>query len=832
MSTKVIQRLLSISTLFFLGLIQLVAQDTLSTKKEARSSFLSSEVHYFATDSSIILLEEKKVLLYHEAQVHYEDIKLSAEHIILDWNKNTVFATGIADSLGNIIGSPIFKEGDKTYYCETILYNFDSKRGKIKGMKTQDGDGYIHGDDLKKQADNSMFISKSKYTTCSDDEPHFYIGANKLKIVPGNKIITGPANLVIADIPSPLFIPFGLFPIQNEQSSGLLMPSYGYSANRGYNLKNGGWYFSINDYMDLALRGDIYTLGSWKLKAQSSYKKRYAYDGHFSLSYAKNLTGEPGSVDYKDQRDFNIKWKHSQSAKAHPNRRFTANVNAGSSEYNKYNQAKSSEYLKNTMVSTISYSHSWPGKPYHLNVNLKHDQNTQTHAVNLELPKVSFGVNRFNPFERKISSGKKKWYEKISMSYTADAKNQIKTTDSLLFKEESLKDFKYGVKHSIPISSSFKILKYLNVNPNIQYYERWYFNRIEKQWIPELNEAVSDTVYGMRAQRDFTTSMSFDTKLYGMYQFKSNKIKALRHVMSPSLRFSYRPDFKEEKWGYYDWSIADSTGNSNDIYSYYSEGVYGTAPQGKSGNIGFSLNNNIELKVNSLKDSVETERKIAIFKRLNISTSYNLQVDSFNLSDIKIGGNSELLPKMNIKFNAYYKPYQIDDDGALIHRYVWKDKLSLGRLTYFDLSLDWKLNSSESNKSKERPEGTTDEQWAMVNDFQDDYVDFNIPWNIGFNYKYTMRKPGLEKTLSQTLNFNGDINLTEKWKIGFRSGYDFDNKELAYTSIDIYRDLHCWEMRFNWVPYGFHQSFNFSLNVKSSILQDLKLNKKKNYYDF
>lgn len=832
MSTKAIQRLIPTIILSFLGVIQLIAQDSLQTDSKSNSGFLSSEVHYFATDSSIILLNEKKVLLYHQAQVNYEDIELKAEHIILDWNENTVFATGIPDSLGNIIGSPIFKEGDKTYYCQTILYNFDSKKGKIKGMKTQDGEGYIHGDDLKKQADNSMFISKSKYTTCAADEPHFYIGANKLKIIPGNKIITGPANLVISDIPSPLFIPFGLFPIQDKQSSGLLMPSYGYSANRGYNLRNGGWYFTINDYMDLSIRGDIYTLGSWKIKTHSSYKKRYAYDGNFNLSYAKNLTGEPGSSDFKDQRDFNIKWKHSQSSKAHPNRRFTANVNAGSSEYNKYNQTNNNEYLKNTMVSTISYSHSWPGKPYHLDVNLKHDQNTQTHAINLELPRVSFGVNRFNPFERKVSSGKKKWYEKISMSYSADAKNQIRTTDSLLFKEESLKDFKYGVKHSIPISSSFKILKYLNVNPSISYNERWYFNRLEKHWLPETSEVVTDTVYGMRAVRDFNTSMSFDTKVYGMYQFNSKKIKALRHVMSPSISFSYRPDFKEEKWGYYDWAIADSTGNANDVYSYYSQGVYGTAPQGKSGNIGFSLNNNLELKVNSLKDSVETEQKIAIFKRLSISSNYNLQVDSFNLTDIKIGGSSELLPKMDIKFNAYYSPYQISDEGRLIDRYVWKDQFSLGRLTYFNIALNWKLNSPEAKKDKERPEGATDEQWAMVNDFGEDYVDFNIPWNIGFNYKYTMRKPSLEKTISQTLNFNGDVNLTDKWKIGFRSGYDFDNKELAYTSIDLYRDLHCWEMRFNWVPYGFNQSFNFSLNVKSSILQDLKLNKRKNYYDF
>ncbi len=812
--------------------MSLYCQDSLEVDSSSNNSFINSEVHYFATDSTIVLLNQKKVLLYHEAEVNYENIELRAEHIILDWNENTVYATGIKDSLGQILGSPIFKEGDKTYYCETILYNFNSKKGKIKGMKTQDGDGYIHGNELKKQADNSMFIQKSKYTTCSADEPHFYIGANKLKIIPGNKIITGPANLVVKNIPSPLFIPFGLFPIQDKQSSGLLIPSYGYSENRGYNLRNGGWYFAINDYIDVAIRGDIYTLGSWKLKAQSTYKKRYAYDGNFSLSFAKNITGETGSVDYQEQQDFYIKWNHSQSAKAHPNRRFTANVNAGSSQYNKYNQTNSNEYLKNTMVSTINYSQSWPGKPYHLDVNLKHDQNTSTNSINLELPRVSFGVNRFYPFVRKISSGKKKWYETISMSYSGDAKNQIRTIDSLLFTKESLNDFKYGVRHSIPISSSFKILKYFNVNPSIKYTERWYFNRIEKQWDSEISQAVSDTVVGMRAVRDFSTSMNFDTKLYGMYQFNHKKIKALRHVLSPSLSFSYRPDFTNEKWGYYDWSIADSTGNSNDIYSYYSDGIYGTAPLGKSGSVGININNNLELKILSSKDSIPKEKKIIIFKRLNIGTNYNLQADSFNLSDININGSSELLPKLNIKFNARYSPYQINQEGARINNYVWNEKFALGRLTYFNISLNWKLNSSEANNSKEKPQGTSDEQWAMVNDFQEDYVDFNIPWNIGFDYKYTLNKPSLEQVVKQTLNFNGDVNLTEKWKIGFRSGYDFDNKEIAYTSIDLYRDLHCWEMRFNWIPYGFHQSFNFSLNVKSSILQDLKLNKRKSYYDF
>ena len=363
-------------------------QDSTST-----SSFLSSEVHYFATDSSQIDIQNKKVFLYHQAQVNYEDIELQAEHIILNWNDNTVYAIGLPDSTGKIIGEPIFKEGGKTYYCESILYNFNSKKGKIKGLKTQDGEGYIHGDELKKNSDNSMFVQESKYTTCSHDEPHFYINAKKIKIIPNKKIVSGPANLVIADIPTPLFIPFGFFPIQDKQSSGFIMPNYGYSVNRGYNLRNGGWYFSINEYIDLALRGDIFSLGSWQLKTQSTYKKRYAYHGNFSLSYSKNLLGERGLPNFEDRRDFFINWTHTQDSKAHPNRRFSAKVNAGSSSFNQLNSTVDNNYLKNTLTSNISYSYSWPGKPFNLSTNIRHSQNTLNNALSLSLPDMAFNIN-------------------------------------------------------------------------------------------------------------------------------------------------------------------------------------------------------------------------------------------------------------------------------------------------------------------------------------------------------------------------------------------------------------------------------------------------------
>lgn len=810
-----------------LSFSQQLNQDSTATE----SNFLSAKVHYIATDSSIINLQNQTVLLYHEAQVNYENIELQAEHIVLNWKNNTVYAQGLPDSTGKIIGLPIFKEGDKTYYCENILYNFKTKKGKIKGMKTQDGEGYIHGDHLKKNPDNSMFVESSKYTTCSSDEPHFYIGAKKLKIIPEKKIVSGPANLVIADIPTPLFVPFGFFPIQNKQSSGFIMPTYGYSPNRGYNFRNGGWYFAINEHVDLALRGDIYTLGSWMLKSQSNYKKRYAYNGNFSISYAKNISGEKGFSNYEDQRDFFINWTHRQDKKAHPNRSFSANVKAGSSTFNQFNSIQNNDYLKNTLNSTVSYNYSWLGKPYNLSANLRHSQNTLKKTVSLSLPDLAFTVNRINPFERKQVVGKQKWYEKIGMNYTLNAKNQIETTDSLLLRPETLNDMKYGIQHKIPISSSFKVFKYLNLSPSVNYTERWYYNRVEKSWNEDSLFVEQDTIRGMRSVRDFVSSVNMNTRIYGMYQFNSKKLKAIRHVFSPSLTFSYRPDFSENKWGYYDWVTIDTLGNEQQ-YSYYQDNIYRTAPSGKYGNISLNLDNNIQLKVRTLNDTIVEYKKIALFKNLNFNSNYNLQLDSFNLSAFTFKGRTEILPKMNINFRGSIDPYKLNSEGVRINEYTWKNDFSLGRLTYFNIALNWSLKSSENQRTNERQENYNEQEWDMIQNFPGQYVDFNIPWNITIDYKYTYNKPSLTKSIIQTLDINGNVKLTDKWKIGFRSGYDFDAKEMSYTSLDFYRDLHCWEMRFEWVPFGFRQSFNLSINVKSAILQDLKLNKRKNFFDF
>ena len=809
----------------------LFSQDIKNDSISKVSPFLESEVTYFSIDSSVVNILEKKIYLYHKAQVNYQDIELQAEYIVLDWQNNTVFAIGISDSIGNVIGRPIFKQGNETYNCESILYNFNTKQGKIKQMKTQDGEGYIHGEELKKIADNSMFIQESKYTTCSEDDPHFYISAKKLKVIPGKKIISGTANLIIADIPTPLFIPFGFFPIQDQQSSGFIMPTYGYSVNQGYNLTNGGWYFAVSDYMDLAIRAGVFSLGSWRTKVQSSYKKRYGYNGTFSLSYSKNLIGDDGLSNFQDNRDFFINWVHNQDNKAHPNRRFSAKVNAGSSSFNQLNSNQTNDYLKNTLTSNISFNYSFPNKPFNLSTNFRHSQNTLNNSISLSLPDLAFTMNRVNPFQRKLAFGKKRWYENINLSYTANAKNQIETIDSLLFKSETLNKMKYGIQHRVPISSTFKLFNQINVTPNLNYTERWYFNRIEQSWNEESFSVDKDTVGGFRSVRDFNTGFKFNTKIYGIYSFKSDKIKALRHIITPSISFSYRPDFSNEKWGYYDWNIIDSLGNEQ-RYSFYQEGLYGTAPSGKSGNISFNLDNNLEIKVLQQNDSIIEYKKIAVFRNLNFRSNYNLAADSFNLSNITFNGRTELIPNMNFKFDGVINPYEINDDGTLRNEFAWNNRLSLGRITNFSFTINWSLKNSMTSDNKPIISPENQNELNMIKNQPQNYVDFNIPWDLGIDYKYNYSKPGLEKNIRKTFNVKGNVKLTNKWKIGFHSGYDFDNKEISFTSLDFYRDLHCWEMRFNWIPFGFRQSFNLSINVKSSILQDLKLNKRKTFYDF
>ena len=792
--------------------------DTLafSTDSITSDNALEEQVLSCAEDSIDYDLINKKVYLYNNARVTYGEIVLTAAYIELDSDDNTVYATFLNDSLGEAYGLPVFQENGKSFTAKSITYNFKSKKGIIKEVITKEGEGYVIGEKVKKQGDDVFYTQNGRYTTCDAKVPHFSIRAKKIKTIPGEKIITGAANLEISSIPSPLFIPFGFFPNQNKQSSGIIFPIYGESANKGFFLRNGGYYFAINDYIDLSIRGDIFTKGSWKLGFGSNYKKRYKYNGNFSLSYASQKSGSKDLDNLIDIRDFFVNWKHAQDPKANPNSRFSANVNAGSSSYHQNNSFNSNDYLKNTYSSNISYSKSW--KNSNLSTNLRHSQNTLNNTVNLSLPELNYSTNRFQPFKLLNQSTKSKWYDNISLSYSINAKNEINTIDSLLFTKESFNDFRNGLKHSLPVSASFKALKHITISPRFQYTERWYFNYINKSW-DEEQLLLTDTLNGFKRAYNYNFSTSINTKIYGMIKMKNGPIRAIRHVATPSLSFNYTPDFSHNRFGFYQEVQSDSLGNIQS-YSIFQNGIYGSPGKTKSGNISFNLNNILEAKLPSRKDTANTLKKVKIIESFGVSTAYNIFADSMNLSQIRLSCRSKLLKTLNISFRASYDPYSLNNNGQRINKFYFSEQNKPGRLTSANASAGFSLRSLVKKDEK------SDFSYYW------DYIDFDIPWNLNVNYTLLYTKPIFEKTITQSLDFNGNIKLTPKWKIGFRSGFDFIEKNLTHTSLDIYRDLHCWEMLFKWIPFGYHQSYNFTIRVKASTLQDLKWEKKKDWYDY
>ena len=840
-------------------------QDTI-VLPESNKSALESKVIYTANDSIRFDIEQQKAYLFGNAEVIYESTILKAGYIELDMGENIVFAKSLKDSAGKEIGKPIFNDDGQEFSTETITYNFETKKGLITKVITKEGEGYIHSDTAKKFEDNMLFIKNGAYTTCDNQNPHFVIKSPKIKIIPDDKIITGPAYLSIANIPTPLAVPFGLFPNKKGRASGVLIPTYGESRIAGFFLKEGGYYLGFKDRIDLALRGDIYSKGSWGVNILSNYKKRYGYNGNISLRYSEFKFGEKELPTFSEEKDFFVTWNHNQDPKSRPNSRFSAKINAGSSTYNKFNSNTSSEYLKNTFQSNVSYSKSWAGTPYNLSVNLRHSQNTLTRKVDLNLPDVVFSRNRTFPFKPKNKAPKGKWYENIGWNYRMDASNKLSVFDSLLFTDTKYKDFNMGIKHTLPVTTSFKIFKFLMLNPSITYTNRMYLQSIEKNWIDPTDSTLGfimvDTISGFKTAHDFLFNTNIKTKIYGMLQFKKLPIKAIRHVITPSIGFSYRPDFGEEKYGYYKNVQSDTIGGMVN-YSIFDggsnawKGIYGTPSRGKFGSINFSISNNIEMKVKSKKDSINPTKKVKLIENLTFSTSYNLALDSMNWKPINLSGYTKIFGNIfYIRYNALFDPYILVQDslGITKNRNVLELKANnrIARIenSNWNLSTNLKLgpdmfkkkeNKASKEIEKKRSTKGTEDELQMINDNLDDYVDFSIPWSLKISYTlsylndYFYSNSNLRDSISdniiQTLSFNGDINLTENWRIGFRSGYDLENKDFTYTSIDIYRDLHCWEMNFNYIPFGLRQSYNFQIKVKSSILQDLKLTRKREWYD-
>lgn len=802
-------------------------KDTILTSTND-DSFLNNKVKYDAKDSMRIDMVNQKAYLYNNAHVTYEDIKLQAGYIEIDFGKDLVYATSCKDSVGKDSQLPVFEQAADKFTAGKITYNFKTKKGKINDVITQQNDGFIHGRDIKKDTNNIYYVAHGKYTTCDAPHPHYYIGAKKIKVIPDDKIITGPACLYIADIPTPLVIPFGYFPNKKGRRSGILLPTYGESNNLGFFLRDGGFYFGGSEKIDLALRADVYGNGSYGAKASSSYNKIYHYTGAFNISFSQISDGDKVLPTTTTRNDFFVRWNHAQDPRSHPTSRFSADVNAGSSKYNKYNGNVTGAYLQNTFSSNIAYAKTFAGTPFNFSANLRHSQNTQTNVVNLSLPELSLTMNRIYPFKSKKAVGTK-WYDKIGISASANARNDINAYDSTLFTNRTVQQMKNGIHFAVPISTSFNLLKIITVTPSINMGSSIYFEKLHKQY-NAIDSVFLDTVKGAYMANDFSVATAFATHLYGDYFFKTKHLKQIRHVATPTITASYRPDFSESQYGYYQ-NVEEAHTHNVVQYSVFQNGIYGSPASGKSGLISFSLNNTLEAKTKHQSDSGAVFKKINIFDNLGVSFSYNAAVSNYNWSKINFNGRTKLFKKVDLIGSAVLDPYQIDTAGVRIERFEWVNN-KLGRLTSSTVSLSTSLHSKEIKTDTKAPKPLPSDELDYINSHRDYYVDFSIPWTLSVFYNLNYSKPGNTKIISQSATFSGDLSVTKKWKISLTSGYDFTSKKLTLTSINIYRDLHCWEMRFNWVPFGFRQSYSVDISVKSAMLKDLKLSRRKDWYDY
>jgi len=823
---------------------------------------LDESITYDAEDSIIYDIVNEKIYLYGDAKVIKGKIELYAEYIIFDYLKQIVSAEGKKDSLGNWVGQPFFKEGEESFGAESMSYNFKSKKGKLSQVVTQEGEGYIRSEQVRKNEYDEMFGRHTYYTTCNHEHPHFRIESEKVKIIPNELIVTGPAKLFIDDVPTPLILPFGIFPLTEGRRSGIILPSYGRSPGLGFYLIGGGFYFGMNDYVDLAIKGDIYTRGSWKLNLLSSYKKKYKYNGRFNINFGKINNGDVIAKDFATNREFKIYWTHNEDPKAHPNSSFNASVNLGTSSYARSFTTNSNDYLANTLASSISYSNNLPRTPFNFTAAFRHSQNTGNRSVSVTLPELNVNMQRIYPFKRKVKKGKTQWFEKIGMTYRGNLKNSVEIADSLFFKKQVFDEIQNGIKHSIPINTSFNLLKYITVSPNFNYDEFWYTKSTEKTWDPTyLYDTISvqlydstitdndsmvyeiETIYGsvnerivsgFKSARQFNLSLSTNTRLYGILQFKKGAIRAIRHVARPSLSYNFRPNFGSDKFGYYKTVQTSEDGSFVD-YSIFEDQIYSGPSRGKSSSLVFSLDNNFEMKVKSRKDTSQQLKKVKILESLNFRTSYNFAADSLKMADISVTARATILNKIKLNYSSSFSPYTVNNNGSKVDKFQWGENKSLARLTRMNVGINTSLSSKKKGNNNVSTRGTAEEREDVLNNL-DSFIDFKIPWKISLGYNLNITRSfssgEADDNITQTLNATLDMNITPKWKVNIRSGYDFVRKDLAFTTIDLYRDLHCWNMSFNWVPNGNARRYEFVIRANSSMLQDLKLQRRRNWYDF
>ena len=824
-----------------------INSDTLKTK------LILDDVRRKAKGYIKINNKEKIITLFDNAELYYMDIELKSGIIKFDWESNVVSAGRIKDSLGNYIQSPIFKQGGDEINPDSLRYNFDTKKALIWNSRTTQNEMNVFSSATKKENDSIYFIKEAKVTTSKNlDDPEYYIRVRSGKFIPKNKIIAGPSNLYIYDVPTPIFLPFAYFPLTEDRNSGFIFPTIGQNNRRGYFFQNGGYYLAPSEYFDLTLLGDYYTNGSYGMRVESSYRKRYSFNGRLSLRFENLIDGERGLPGYSKSNIYNIRWTHSQDSKANPYNRFSASVNLGSSNYfrESLNQINTPNFLNNTLNSSVSFSKTFRGYPS-VNVSLtaSHSQNTRSKTVDLVLPTFQGNVERVYPFVKK--NGQKKGIIKnINLQYTFRGENRINTTDSLFFKKGMFDDAKYGMKHTIPVSTNFKVLKHFSVSMNGNFDEIWTGNTILRNDYDTVNqeEGGKIQVKGFDRFSQYNFGMSLGTTIYGLFNFKENsRIQSIRHVIRPSVSYNIRPSFEK----YYDTYIIDANGNTAE-YTRFEENFFGLPSRRYSSAIGLQISNNIEAKIKE-KDSLATEpRKVTILNNLNFSTSYNLAADSLKLSPVRMTTGTNLFKnKLNLNLSATFDPYSINDNGFRINKLNIADGGGLFRMTSANLNMNFSIDSKSFN-SKNKSEnsenltggGRTDDLFGSSQDltkstFDDDEDDGRrkenlteyinkIGWDFRFAHSLTYLNNRKQRKIgNNSLMFSGNIILSKKWKIGGSSGYDFKNKGFTYTQLRFERDLDSWKMNFSWVPFSIRESWYFFIGIKSGFLSDLKYDKRK-----
>ncbi len=861
------------------------AQDSsLVDNKKKKKNDIETTINYNSQDSMVFDLTGRKLYLFGESHIDYGNITLESDQISIDWNKRSIKSQYTLDSLGKKKGKPIFSDGGDQYETEDILYNFKTKRAIIKGVVTQQDGAIMHGADVKKNEDDELFIRDAKYTTCTLADPHFFIKSEKIKVIPGNKVVSGPFILKFREIPTPLAFPLGMFPQPREQASGIIFPSYGEETRRGFFLRDAGYYFGFSEYFDLRLTGSVYSKGSYELNALTNYKVRYKFSGSASLQYLHNAIPQEIGTDINES--VWVRWSLRPETKG--NASFSANVSAGSSNFNRQSNlalTNPTQSINSRFQSSVSYSQRFKRLPFNMSSNFRLTQNVNTGIYDVSLPDFSLNMNRIYPFKKIVKSSKSP-LAKISFSHNFTAKNSISNApisasglgftplnfvasdddeEPVKLNFNNLKTLydraKIGGRHSIPVSTSFNVLKYFTVSPSFNYQEVWYTRELDYTYVPEQNGVRVDTLEGFSRAGSWTSGASMNTRMYGMYYIKGiNGIEAIRHVMTPSVSFSYNPDFSSEKYGVYETIQLDSTGRTKRV-SKYQNFAYGSPTGRESKTIGFSLTNNIEMKVRTRKDTVNEFKKVKVFDNLSISSGYNLAADSFKLNNISWNARTSLFNrKVSVALSGTYDPYVYIEDGTTngqrIDRYAWNNGGGLGNLSRLNTAVSFNLkpknkrgkendegeNAIDPNRSafandgsliEESPFGTDDEK-AYIMQNPEEYVDFNMPWSLRVSYNVNRNQSGLADALitSHGLQLSGSLGLTSNTQITFNTGYDIKNMDFTQTRIGVTRDLHCWTMNFNWVPFGRYQSFSLVIRPKSAILQDLKIQKRRSFQDF